>query len=762
MAPPGGGGIAIKESASVGEQTQRRLVRGVDDLDFFIGDEAVDKPNYATKWPIRHGMVEDWDLMEKFMEQIIFKYLRAEPEDHSFLMTEPPLNTPENREYLAEIMFETFNIPGLYIAVQAVLALAASWTSRQVGQRTLTGIVIDSGDGVTHAIPVAEGYVIGSCIKHIPIAGRDITFFIQQLLRDREVGIPPEQSLETAKAVKVPWFTSSPRLLSSPFPVSFPYSFTECWPTDQGFVRWLSGGMASSEMPPPSLRQGVRIVPPGGAVTVEEVLLAAEHEPMEQVTSCSQVRKHWWLISMDDMKRRESRGCCGKGVVRVLYPGQVLAPCCLVLGYKASQAGLQLLVHALRLAVGFWVISRGQADGGAKETAELLPKNRQTNCGPLSETIHSDPTVSHLLQEKRLELSSFLQERVKGALVRSRFLQLKDMDAPISFFFNLERSVAQTKQMTCIEFPGGGVTTGPGKMRGHAMDFYLSPEEKAALHCELTLEEFDNGGTPDGIRAGARDRTQAVLSLLPKKGNLALLKNWRPVSLLCTDYKRAVLLHLSGHREGVHKVRLRPGEMDQTVPCGVNAVSKTAFLIDGVGYERFLGPEIFFHPEVTFTAAPSGGANRETPPSADSNTFKVFLHVFFSLLNPDFMQPISDVVDDVIQSCPIDVRRPLYKNIVLSGGSTMFRDFGRRLQRDLKRVVDARLKLSEELSGGRIKPKPMEVQVVTHHMQRYAVWFGGSMLASTPEFFQVCHSKKDYDEIGPSICRHNPVFGIMS
>ncbi|KAI1891321.1 hypothetical protein AGOR_G00142600 [Albula goreensis] len=98
----------------------------------------------------------------------------------------------------------------------------------------------------------------------------------------------------------------------------------------------------------------------------------------------------------------------------------------------------------------------------------------------------------------------------------------------------------------------------------------------------------------------------------------------------------------------------------------------------------------------------------------------------------------------------------------LSGGSTMFRDFGRRLQRDLKRVVDARLRLSEELSGGRIKPKPMEVQVITHHMQRYAVWFGGSMLASTPEFLQVCHSKKDYEEYGPSICRHNPVFGIMS
>ncbi len=68
-------------------------------------------------------MVEDWDLMEKFMEQCIFKYLRCEPEDHYFLLTEPPLNTPENREYTAEIMFESFNIPGLYIAVQVKFTL---------------------------------------------------------------------------------------------------------------------------------------------------------------------------------------------------------------------------------------------------------------------------------------------------------------------------------------------------------------------------------------------------------------------------------------------------------------------------------------------------------------------------------------------------------------------------------------------------------------------------------------------------------------
>ena len=96
-------------------------------------------------------------------------------------------------------MFESFNCAGLYIAVQAVLALAASWTSSKVTDRSLTGTVIDSGDGVTHVIPVAEGYVIGSAIKNIPIAGRDITYFIQSLLRDRN---EPDTSLKTAEKIK--------------------------------------------------------------------------------------------------------------------------------------------------------------------------------------------------------------------------------------------------------------------------------------------------------------------------------------------------------------------------------------------------------------------------------------------------------------------------------------------------------------------------------------------------------------------------------
>ncbi|KAL0059294.1 Actin-related protein 3 [Marasmius tenuissimus] len=385
--------------------------RGVEDLDFFIGDEALANaktPGYGVHYPIRHGMIDNWDHMERYWEQVIFKYLRAEPEDHYFLLvrsftfdliitplncvqTEPPLNPPENREQTAEIFFESFNIKGLYIAVQAVLALAASWSSPKVTDRTLTGTVIDSGDGVTHVIPCAEGYVIGSAIKHIPIAGRDITQFVLNLLRERgeTAAIPPEDQLKIAGKVK----------------------------------------------------------------------------------------------------------------------------------------------------------------------------------------------------------------------------------------------------------------------------------ENFSYVCQDIVKEF-------------------------RKYDV------EPY----TYFQRY---------EGEHSVTGRQYSID-------------------VGYERFLAPEIFFNPEI---------------------------------YSSDFLTPLPDIVDDVIQQSPIDVRRGLYKNIVLSGGSTMFQHFGNRLKRDLKHLVDRRLDASALASGSALRSSGVEVDVISHKRQRYAVWFGGSLLADLPEFYSSCHTKAQYDEIGPSICRRYQIFG---
>ncbi|EGV64898.1 Arp2/3 complex subunit, actin nucleation center [Yamadazyma tenuis] len=382
------GGKSTKSSAS-NSSSFLASKRGLEDLDFFIGDEALSAANgsnYSLSYPVKHGQIENWDHMERFWENSIFKYLRCEPEDHYFLMTEPPLNPPENRESTAEIMFESFNCAGLYIAVQAVLALAASWTSSKAN-RTLTGTVIDSGDGVTHVIPVAEGYVIGGAIKNIPLAGRDITLFIQSILRDRgEV----DTTLQTAEKIK----------------------------------------------------------------------------------------QQFCYVCPDIVK----------------------------------------------------------------------------------------------------EFKKF--------------------------------------------------------------DQY--PEEKFAQY----IVEYTD-----------KNKTNTV----------------------------------------------------------------------DVGYERFLAPEIFFNPEIA---------------------------------SSDYLTPLPTVVDQVIQASPIDVRKNLYKNIVLSGGSTMFTSFGKRLQRDLKGLVDERIQLSERLTGN--KSSGVKVEVISHKKQRNAVWFGGSLLAQTPEFKSYCYTKQDYDEYGPSIVRNFSLFSVPS
>ena len=90
-------------------------------------------------------------------------------------MTEPPLNPRSNRDTAAQILFETFNVPALHTSIQAVLSLYASGRT--------TGIVLDSGDGVSHAVPVYEGFAMPSSIRRIDVAGRDVTEYLQTLLR---------------------------------------------------------------------------------------------------------------------------------------------------------------------------------------------------------------------------------------------------------------------------------------------------------------------------------------------------------------------------------------------------------------------------------------------------------------------------------------------------------------------------------------------------------------------------------------------------
>ena len=99
-------------------------------------------------------------------------------------------------------MFETFNVPGIFIGNQAVLALAASWTTRTVGNFDLTGTVIDVGDSTTYIVPIANGHIISSSIQQLPVGGRDVTTYVQELMREGRETVPQGIASDLAKMVK--------------------------------------------------------------------------------------------------------------------------------------------------------------------------------------------------------------------------------------------------------------------------------------------------------------------------------------------------------------------------------------------------------------------------------------------------------------------------------------------------------------------------------------------------------------------------------
>jgi actin-related protein 3 len=367
----------------------------LDDLDFSVGHDALSRPNATVTYPIQHGIVEDWDKMERIWQHCIYKYLRVEPSEYGFLLTEPPANPPENREYTAEVMFETFGVKQMFIAVQGVLALTASWTSRKAQKLGLdglsTGTVIDSGDGVTHVIPIVDGYVIGNAIKHIPLAGRDVTNFVLEKLREREKNIPAEEAMAIAQRVK---------------------------------------------------------------------------------------EQHCYIC--------------------------------------------------------------------------------------------------------------------------------RDMAAEIN--------------------------------------------------------KFDS----------------------------------EPTS------------HMSVHEE-------------------ISRKTGKAIKFD-VGYEAFLGPEIFFTPDI---------------------------------FSSTYTTPLPEIVNEVILSCPVDTRKALYKNIVLSGGTTMFSKFDTRLQRDVRALVDLRIAKTMETAIDKSRKIEIDVNVVSHERQRYAVWYGGSVFGASEQYDEVAFTKAQYEEHGPNICRNNAMFSAL-
>jgi len=179
----------------VGRPKNQSIMLGMGQKEAYVGDEAQSKRGVLIlHYPLEQGIVNNWEEMERIWHHAFYNEMRASPEDQPVLLTEAPLNPKSNREKMITIMHESFGVPGSYIAIQAVLSLYSSGRT--------TGCVLDSGDGVSHTVPIYEGYALPHAVNRLNLAGRDLTQWMMKLMTESGNSFTTSAEREIVRDIK--------------------------------------------------------------------------------------------------------------------------------------------------------------------------------------------------------------------------------------------------------------------------------------------------------------------------------------------------------------------------------------------------------------------------------------------------------------------------------------------------------------------------------------------------------------------------------
>jgi actin-related protein 2 len=163
--------------------------------DIMVCDETYPVRQYLDlQLPVEHGVVKNWDDETLVMDYVIKNKLKIDPKDHPILITEAPLNPKENRKKMLEVFMEQFGFQQLQVAPQALLVLYA--------QGLMTGVVVDSGDGVTHIMPIAENYILSHLVGRMDVSGRDVTEQLVKLLTLRGYSFHKTSDFDVVRQIK--------------------------------------------------------------------------------------------------------------------------------------------------------------------------------------------------------------------------------------------------------------------------------------------------------------------------------------------------------------------------------------------------------------------------------------------------------------------------------------------------------------------------------------------------------------------------------
>ncbi|KAF7236471.1 Actin-like protein 7A [Varanus komodoensis] len=181
-------------SSTVGKHFQETAKTGDNRKETFVGRELQDAtiPLKLVN-PLRHGIIVDWDTVQDIWEYLFQKEMKIRPDEHAVLVSDPPLSPTTNREKYAEMLFETFCTPAMHIAYQSRLSMYSYGKT--------SGLVVESGHGVSYVVPIYEGYTMPNITERVDYAGSDVTQYLKKLLNE-SVRLFSEKDWEILEDIK--------------------------------------------------------------------------------------------------------------------------------------------------------------------------------------------------------------------------------------------------------------------------------------------------------------------------------------------------------------------------------------------------------------------------------------------------------------------------------------------------------------------------------------------------------------------------------